>query len=102
MLFEWFDVLNGQFGRSAALVVAVLYGGLKFRRISALLSGIVGAIGTAATIGAVVVGALVLGMATGWVSIDLGQMLSDLWNGGTALWDSTGKHVFEWIRQEAL
>lgn len=61
-----------------------------------------GAIGTAATIGAVVIGALVLGMATGWVSIDLGQMISDLWNGGTALWDSAGKHVFEWITQEVL
>ncbi|WP_018259351.1 hypothetical protein [Halomicrobium katesii] len=102
MQFEWFSILTGEIGRSAALVVAVVYGGLKFRRISALLSGIVGAIGTAATIGAVVIGALVLGMATGWVSIDLGQMLSDLWTGGTALWDTAGKHVFEWVSKEVI
>ena len=100
MPFEWFSVLSGQFGQAAALVVAVVYGGYKFRRIKAILGGMVAAIGTVATIGAVVVGALILGMATGWISIDLGQMISDLSAGAGTAWDVAGRQLFDWIATE--
>jgi len=102
MPFEWFSVLSGQFGQTAALVVAVLYGGYKFRRIKSILGGAVAAVGTVATFGALVVGAIVLGTATGWVSIDLGQAMRDLSAAGGAAWDVIGRQLFEWLAQEVM
>jgi|GEM_PF-3145892 len=102
MVLEWFSVLAGEFGQAAALVVAVLYGGYKFRRIKTIIGGIVGAIGTFATIGAVVIGAIVLGSATGWVSVDLGQAVSDLSSGAGTAWDVAGRQLFEWVTQEVM
>ncbi|KOX92826.1 hypothetical protein AMS69_10230 [Haloarcula rubripromontorii] len=101
-MFEWFSVLVGEFGKEVALVTAVVYGGYKFRRIQSILGGVVGAIGTAATFGALTVGALVLGMATGWISVDAGQMLGDIVSGAGTAWDIIGQDAVEWLTTEVL
>jgi hypothetical protein len=100
MAFEWFGALVAQFGREVALVIAVLYGGYKFRRIKSILGGLVAAIGTAATVGALVIGALVLGMAGGWIAIDVGQIVGDVTTGAGTVWDVAGKRVVDWVSQE--
>ena len=101
-MFDWFSALVAQFGKEVALVVAVLYGGYKFRRIKSIIGGLVAAVGTVATFGALTVGALVLGMATGWVSVDVGQMLGDIVSGAGTAWDIIGEDAVDWISTEVL
>lgn len=101
-MFDWFSALVAEFGKEVALVVAVLYGGYKFRRIQKVLGALVAAVGTVATFGALTVGALVLGMATGWISVDVGQMLGDIVSGAGTAWDVAGKGAVDWITTEVL
>ena len=101
-MFDWFSTLVAQFGKEVALVVAVLYGGYKFRRIKSIIGGLVAAVGTVATFGALTVGALVLGMATGWVSVDVGQMLGDIVSGAGTAWDVIGEDAVDWLSTEVL
>jgi len=101
-MFGWFGALVAEFGREVALVVAVLYGGYKFRRIQSLIGGLVAVIGTAATFGALVVGTLVLGMASGWIAVDVGQMIGDLASGAGTVWDTVGKAAVDWVTTEVM
>ncbi|GGK64531.1 hypothetical protein [Haloarcula sebkhae] len=101
-MFDWFSALVAEFGKEVALVVAVLYGGYKFRRIQSLIGGVVAAVGTAATFLALIVGALVLGMATGWISVDVGQMIGDIVAGAGTAWDVAGEDALDWVTTEVL
>ena len=101
-MFEWFAALAGQFGQEVAMVVAVLYGGYKFKRIKTILASLVGSIGFVATMGGVVVGAVVLASAMGWVQLNPGQMLSDVVGGAGAVWDIVGKPLTDWMTSEVL
>jgi hypothetical protein len=101
-MFDWFSALVAEFGKEVALVTAVVYGGYKFRRIKSIIGGLVAAVGTVATFGALVVGALVLGMATGWISIDVGQMIGDIVSGAGTAWDVAGEDAVNWVTTEVL
>jgi len=101
-MFEWFDVLVGQFGEVVGVVIAVLYGGYKFHRVKTIIGGMVAAIGTAATFGALVVAALVVGSVTGWVSVDLGQAINDLSSGAGTAWDTVGQPAIDWLTSEVM
>ncbi|NHN63831.1 hypothetical protein G9463_11050 [Haloarcula sp. JP-Z28] len=101
-MFDWFGALVAEFGKEVALVTAVVYGGYKFRRIKSIIGGLVAAVGTVATFGALTVGALVLGMATGWISVDVGQMIGDIVAGAGTAWDVAGKGAVDWLTTEVL
>lgn len=91
MAFEWFSALVSQFGKEVAMAIAVLYGGYKFHRIKSIFGTAVSSVGFAATVGAIVVGAVVLASTLGWVALDPGKMLSDITSGAGAIWDIIGK-----------
>lgn len=101
-MFDWFSALVAEFGKEVALVTAVVYGGYKFRRIRSVVGGLVAAVGTVATFWALIVGALVLGMATGWISIDVGQMIGDIVSGAGTAWDVAGEDAVNWVTTEVL
>ena len=87
MAFEWFGALVAQFGKEVAMAIAVLYGGYKFHRIKSILGAVVSSIGFAATVGAMVVGGVVLASTLGWVSLAPAKMLSDVTGGAGTLWE---------------
>lgn len=87
MAFEWFGTLVAEFGKEVAMTVAVVYGGYKFHRLKSILGAAVSSIGFAATVGAIVLGAVVLASTLGWVALDPAKMFSDLTGGAGALWN---------------
>lgn len=87
MVFEWFGIVMSEFGREAAMVVALLYGGYKYHRIKSILGSAIGSIGFAATMGVVVLGAVVVASVLDWVALNPGQMFGDLVGGAGVLWE---------------
>jgi hypothetical protein len=94
-MLDWFGVLVGEFGKEVAAVLGLLYGTYKFKRVKSFAGTIVDGIGFAATTGAVIVGSVFMGSSLGWVSIDVGQAVSDIIGGGQAVWSLIGDHVLD-------